>query len=177
MSRFNLRKMTLCALFAALTGVCAWISVPFADTAFTMQTFAVFLALFTLGGKLGGLTILVYLCLGAAGLPVFSGFRGGVQMLLGPTGGYLWGFLLTAAVYELLTLFFPGMKKWLAAGISLTACYASGCLWYHFAFGVTIPAALTLTVAPYILPDGLKLALAWRIYRRISKGITGPSRE
>ena len=71
------RNMALCALFAALLSVCAWLSVPVGDIAFTMQTFGIFLTLELLGGKQGTLAILVYLLLGAAGLPVFSGFRSG----------------------------------------------------------------------------------------------------
>ena len=87
--------MVLCSLFAALMAICAWISVPVFDIAFTMQTLAVFLALGLLGGKWGTAAIFIYLLLGAAGMPVFSGFRGGIGMLAGVTGGYLWGFLLS----------------------------------------------------------------------------------
>ena len=65
--------------------VCAWISIPFGYIAFTMQTFAVMLALFTLGGKWGTASVFVYLLLGAVGLPVFSGFQGGLGVLLGVT--------------------------------------------------------------------------------------------
>jgi biotin transport system substrate-specific component len=88
--------MTLAAFFAALITVCSWISLPVADIAFTMQTFGVFLALGLLGGKWGSVAIAIYLLLGAVGMPVFSGFRGGVGMLAGVTGGYLWGFSSSA---------------------------------------------------------------------------------
>ena len=87
--------MALCGLFSALLAICAWISVPLADAAVTLQTFGVFLCLGTLGGKRGTTAILVYLLLGAVGLPVFSGFRGGFEALLGTTGGYLTGVLVS----------------------------------------------------------------------------------
>ena len=91
--RMKIRKMTRCALLAAVMAVCAWISVPVGELAVSLQTFAVFLTLGFLGGRLGSAAVLVYLLLGAAGVPVFAGFRGGIGVLLGPTGGYLWGFL------------------------------------------------------------------------------------
>lgn len=71
------RKMVLASIFAAIMAVCAWISIPVLEIAFTMQTFAVFLALGVLGGKWGTVSILIYMLLGAVGMPVFSGFRGG----------------------------------------------------------------------------------------------------
>ena len=82
------RELARAALFAALIAICSWISIPTA-VPFTLQTFAVFLALGVLGGKLGTLSVAVYLLLGAVGLPVFAGFQGGLGALLGATGGYL----------------------------------------------------------------------------------------
>ena len=90
--------MTLCALFGALIALCSWLCVPIGDIAFTMQTFAVFLTLGLLGGKWGTVTILVYLLLGAVGMPVFTAFRGGIGVLAGVTGGYLWGFLFRICI-------------------------------------------------------------------------------
>ena len=72
------KYLVLCGLFAALMAVCSWIAVPIGSVTYTLQTFAVFLALMTLGGKWGSLSIFVYLCLGMVGLPVFSGFQGGL---------------------------------------------------------------------------------------------------
>jgi hypothetical protein len=79
-------------MLVAILCVCGWLTVPVGDSVLTMQTFGVFLTLYQLGGRRGTGTIIVYLLLGAVGLPVFSGFRGGLGMLLGATGGYLLGF-------------------------------------------------------------------------------------
>ena len=87
--------MAYIALFAVLLTVCAWISVPL-PVPFTLQTFAIFAALGILGGRRGTWAVAVYLLLGAVGLPVFSGFRGGLGALLGTTGGYILGFLALA---------------------------------------------------------------------------------
>ena len=106
--RTNVKFMALSALFGALLCLCSWISIPAGAVSFTLQTFAVALALLTLGGKWGSCAVLVYLALGAVGLPVFSGFRGGIGTLLGPTGGYLFGFMLTSLLYWLVSAVLPG---------------------------------------------------------------------
>ncbi len=154
----KLRKMTLCAVFAAMLAVCAWLAVPVGDVSVTMQTLGLLLCLGILGGKLGCISCTVYLLLGAVGLPVFSGFQGGFGVLLGPTGGYLWGFLLTSAVFWMLEKRLP---LWLNFAIGLMVCYACGTAWYAFAYGpMPIWPILLKCVLPYLLPDTIKLFLA-----------------
>ena len=159
------RKLTRCALFAAMMALCAWIGLPLGHTVFTMQTFGVLLALGVLGGKRGTISILCYLLLGGAGLPVFSGFRGGIGAILGPTGGYLWGFLATGLVFWLL-------EKWSrpAAMIAgLIVCYTCGTVWYMTYTGGALAAVLAQTVLPYLIPDAVKLVLALRLTKRLKK--------
>ena len=159
------RKLTRCALFAAMMALCAWIGIPLGHTVFTMQTFGVLLALGVLGGKQGTISILCYLLLGAAGLPVFSGFRGGIGAILGPTGGYLWGFLATGLV-------FWSLEKWsrpVAMVAGILVCYACGTIWYMTYTGGALAAVLAQTVLPYLLPDALKLVLALRLTKRLKK--------
>ena len=90
--KLETRDLVLIAQCAAMMTVCSWISVP-AAVPFTMQTFGVFMAIGLLGGKRGTAAVAVYLLLGAAGLPVFSGFTGGIGHIVGPTGGYPIGFM------------------------------------------------------------------------------------
>lgn len=157
--------MVRCALFAALMAVCAWLSIPTPDIAFTMQTFGVFLALGVLGGKWGTVSILIYLALGAVGMPVFSGFRGGAGVLLGVTGGYIWGFLATGLVYWLL----ERLNRTLALAGGLTACYLCGCLWFSlYAGSAGFAAAVLKCVVPYLIPDLCKLVLAERLAKRLN---------
>ena len=159
------RKLTRCALFAAMMALCAWIGLPLGSTVFTMQTFGVLLALGLLGGKRGIISILCYLLLGAVGLPVFSGFRGGIGTILGPTGGYLWGFLATGLIYWVL-------EKWnrpVAMMAGLAACYGCGTIWYMHYTGGALAAVLMQAVVPYLIPDGLKLVLALRLTRRLER--------
>ena len=168
----NVRDMALCALLAALLAVCGWISLPFGDIAFTLQTFGVFLALGLLGGKRGTLAIFLYLLLGAAGLPVFSGFRGGFGMLLGATGGYLAGFLFSGLVYWLITALGGEKAQLFAMAAGLLGCYLFGTVWYCIGYAPT-PQALgpiiIKCVVPYLLPDACKLALARLLARRLKR--------
>ena len=158
--------MVLIALFAVLIAICAWISIP-ATVPFTLQTFAVLCALGLLGGKRGTFTIIVYLLMGAIGLPVFSNFGGGLGKLLGVTGGYLVGFLASALVYWLFTRLF-GQAYWVRLTgmlLGLAVCYAFGTAWFMVAYvpasgPVSLPAALAMCVIPFLIPEAVKFALA-----------------
>lgn len=163
------KNMALCGMFSASLAVCAWLSFPIGDVAITLQTFGIFLCLRVLGGKRGTIAIFVYLLLGAVGLPVFSGFRGGLGVLLGATGGYLTGFLLTGLLYWLLTALSP--KYTLPAMvIGLLICYCVGSIWYYHVYtgnAATAGFILIKCVLPYLLPDGVKLFLACRLGEKL----------
>ena len=160
--------MVLCSLFSSLTAICAWISIPIGDIAFTMQTFGVFLTLGILGGKWGTVSILCYLLLGAVGLPVFSGFQGGFGVLLGVSGGFLWGFLLSGLSYWML----ERLGKPFAMVASMLLCYACGCSWFSvYTGGAGLAAVVIKCVVPYLIPDALKIWLAISISNRIGKHI------
>ena len=169
----KVRNMALCALFAALLAVCAWITIPIGDIAITMQTFGVFMTLSVLGGKRGTIAIAIYLLLGIVGLPVFSGFQGGLGTLLGVTGGYIAGFLATGLVYWLITAFGRGKEIFRLLGMvmGLLFCYLLGTLWFRFGYlsygGLSWGAVLLKCVVPYLLPDAAKLIVAWLLSRRL----------
>lgn len=163
------------ALFAVLIAICSWISVP-ATVPFTLQTMGVFLAVGILGGRRGTLSVLVYILLGAVGLPVFAGFTGGVGILLGNTGGYIIGFLFSALVMW-------GMEHLAGSGlvvqavsmlIGLLVCYTFGTLWFLYLYNknndpVSIAVVLGWCVIPFLIPDLIKIALSLVISRRIKK--------
>ncbi len=160
------------AIGAAIITVCSWISIPL-TVPFTLQTFAVFAALRILGGLRGTVSVALYLLMGAAGLPVFTGFQGGVHRLLGPTGGYLAGFLLTALIYWLFEKQAEKglVRKWIVMIAGLLACYAAGTAWFaaRYANGRTVWAILMLCVVPFVLPDLVKLVLADLVGSRVRK--------
>ena len=167
------RNMVYIALFAVLMAVCAWISVP-AAVPFTMQTFAVFLAVGVLGGRKGTIAVVVYILMGAVGMPVFSHFQGGLGVLFQATGGYILGFLLTALIMWGMETLSNG-KPWVTITsmvLGLLACYAFGTIWFVILYtrntGTIGPgAALLWCVAPYIIPDLAKMALALTLTRRL----------
>ena len=168
------KRMTRIALCAALLAPCAWLSVP-TQPPFTMQTFGVFLTLLLLGAKDGAIAIGLYILLGALGVPVFSGFNGGMGALMGPTGGYIVGFLLMCLVFGLLCGKGAGLRlKALALLLGLAVCYAFGTAWFLVVYArnvgpIGLMTALGWCVFPYIIPDLAKLALAVILSRRVKK--------
>ena len=168
------KRMTRIALCAALLAPCAWLSVP-TQPPFTMQTFGVFLTLLLLGAKDGTIAIGLYILLGALGVPVFSGFNGGMGALMGPTGGYIVGFLLMCLIFGLLCGKGAGLwLKALALLLGLAVCYAFGTLWFVKVYGdmkgpISTLSALSMCVFPFIVPDLAKLALALWAGKRLEK--------
>ena len=119
------------AIFAVLIAICSWISIPM-TVPFTLQTFGVFMAVGVLGGKRGSLAVLVYILLGAIGVPVFAGFSGGLGILLNNTGGYIIGFLFSALVMWAMESLW-GKKpviQILSMVVGLIVCYAMGTIWF-----------------------------------------------
>ncbi|MCR4719477.1 MAG: biotin transporter BioY [Firmicutes bacterium] len=167
----SVKTMTYISLMSVIITLCAWLTIP-AAVPFTMQTFGIFFALLFLGGKRGTASITVYLLLGALGLPVFSGFSGGIGHLFGITGGYMLGFLLTGIVYILFERIFGKSLKIsvLSLIFGLFLCYAFGTVWFSIYKGnMGFLQAFAICVLPFIIPDLLKLALAVFLYKRIKK--------
>lgn len=158
---------------AAVMAVCSWIAVP-ASVPFTLQMLGVFLSVGLLGVRNGTISVILYLLLGAAGLPVFSGFSGGIGHMLGPTGGYIIGFLFSALVMWLIEcLFGRGMVTFVLSMVAgLLVCYAFGTAWFIIVYtksngNIGVMTALAWCVLPYLIPDALKIALAADLTRRI----------
>lgn len=167
--------MVYIAVFAVLIAICSWISIP-TVVPFTLQTFAVFLSVGVLGGKRGTLAVLVYILLGLIGIPVFAGFSGGIGVLTGNTGGYIMGFLLSALVMWAMEKIFGG-KLWISAlsmGIGLFVCYAFGTAWFMIVYtrntgAVGLAAVLGWCVVPFLIPDLVKIVLAFVLSKRLRR--------
>lgn len=165
--------MVYIAISAALIAICSWISIPTA-VPFTLQTFAVFFVLLLLGGERGTIATLVYVLLGAVGVPVFAGFSGGIGILLGSTGGYIIGFLFVGLIYILFEKFFKKniVMKIIALVLGLAVCYAFGTAWFMHVYikssgEVGLLTVLGWCVFPFIIPDLIKMALAVVVAKRI----------
>lgn len=174
MNHRKVRDLVYIAMFAVIMAVCSWICIP-GPVPFTLQTFAVFMAVGTLGGKRGTAAVVLYLLMGAVGLPVFSGFSGGPGALLGCTGGYIAGFLFSALIMWLMEASL-GRHRWVLAlsmVLGLLVCYLFGTVWFAAVYARTtgpmgFGAAFMTCVVPYLIPDGLKLLLAMALCRRLS---------
>lgn len=172
---FSTLDLVYCALGAVLIAVCSWISIP-TTVPFTMQTFAVFCVLALLGGKRGLISVCVYIGLGAIGAPVFAGFKGGLAVLFGTTGGYILGFLLTAGAYWLASALL-GEHLWVQLGsllIGLMLCYVFGTSFFVVVYTATkgtiaLSTALAWCVFPFIVPDLIKLVLSLLLAKRLKK--------
>lgn len=169
----NALDLVYISIGAALIAVCSWISIPTA-VPFTLQTFAIFLVLLLLGGKRGTAATLIYVLLGAVGAPVFAGFTGGIGILFGSTGGYIWGFLFIGLIYMLFTRVFKEsiVIQIAALVLGLAVCYGFGTVWFMHVYirssgEVGLLAVLGWCVFPFIVPDLIKLALAVEIAKRI----------
>ena len=171
--------MALCGLFAALTAICSWISIPlgFTPVPVNLATLAVLLAGGILGSNYGAVSLSVYVLIGAVGAPVFAGFKGGLGVLAGPTGGYIIGYiaaafisgLLIAKIYER----FRGNKireyfcLALALICGLFVCYLLGTLWFMFSTNTGLIASLLACVFPFLLGEALKIIAAIFLIRRL----------
>lgn len=169
---FSLTDLVRCAVMTALIAVCSWITVPvIPEIPFTMQTFAVFFALAFAGGKCGTVSVALYIALGAAGVPVFSGFRGGIGHLAGPTGGYIVGFLASCAVFWMLEKRsdMSVTIRIASLALSIIACYALGTAWFMIQTKLPLGVSLVKCVVPYIVPDAVKITLAVFLSSRLKK--------
>lgn len=171
-------QITRCGVAVALLAVSAAISLPVGPVPFTLQTLVVVLLPIALGGGDAVRSVAVYLLMGALGLPVFSGFTGGVDHLLGPTGGFLWGFLLGMCAAAALLRIQPlpeRARETLAAAVLLVIPYATGTLQLMTLLGVSMPAALATAVAPFLIPDLIKAAVGLSVGRSV-RGALSSSR-
>lgn len=155
------------ALFSALIAVFSQIQIPTA-VPFTLQTFGVFITAGILGTRRSILSVLVYILLGLAGVPVFAGFTGGIGILFGMTGGYIIGFLFIALFVGLGIKLFG--KKVLSLSISmivgLLICYAFGTIWFIAITKTSFTAAFGTCVLPYLIFDAVKIAAAVAVVKK-----------
>lgn len=178
----QIKDLTLAALFAALTSILSVVAIPlpFTPVPITLQVFAVTISGAILGRKLGFLSQLTYVLLGGIGLPVFAGGNAGFGVLVGPTGGYLWGFVAAGFIIGLVVE--VGSKKvstslhkylvlFLAMVAGLAVIYTFGVIQLMIVANLSLSAAITQGLVPFILPGILKVlvgsSLAFPIRERL----------
>lgn len=158
----KLRMMIITALFAAIIGVLAQITIPLPLVPITGQTLAIGLAATILGARYGTISVLLYLFIGAVGVPVFAEFSGGVSKLVGPTGGYLVGFVPAAfAIGWLLEkTSFNYLNAMIGNIIGMLITLVFGTVWLKLAMDLSWTAAFASGFAPFVIVGVIKAALA-----------------
>lgn len=173
----SIRSLTVAALFGALTAVGAIVSLPLPWTPvpFSLQVLFVLLSGIVLGGKLGAMSQAVYVALGVAGLPVFAGGHAGPGVLVGPTGGYLLGFVFaplavsTVARRDGLGEAWSGVKDFVGTLLGVAVIYAFGGVQLALVADLTASQAVALGVLPFIAGDVVKALLATWVARHLRR--------
>lgn len=163
--KFTTRQMALCAVFAAVISFFSVITVPVGEIPVTLGLFGVMLAAVILGPKLSVISTLIYILLGAAGLPVFAGFKGGFQVIAGPTGGYISSYVFVAATiggFSRVSEKHTARTALCTIGsiIAIAICYAIGTLQFVVVTKTPLAAALLKCVVPFIPFDAAKAVCA-----------------
>jgi biotin transport system substrate-specific component len=171
----QLKRMVYAALMAALTAAGAYIAIPIGPVPIVLQNLFVMLAGVLLGSRWGSISIGVYLIAGAAGLPVFAGGTGGIGKFVGPTGGYLLGFL--AAAYLIGMISERGRGRVIIDVLAMVAgtaiIYAFGVPWLKVITGMSLSKAIAVGMLPFLIGDGIKIAAAVPIAKALRPMIDG----
>jgi biotin transport system substrate-specific component len=177
-TKASVRMNVLCALFAAVCAVCSQLTIPIQPVPITLGTFAVLMAGGFLGKRYGLISIVIYLLLGMAGVPVFSMMRSGVSVLAGPSGGFILGFApmayIVGLVSEKLGYSFKSMIVATLAGTAI--CYIMGIGWFMFLTGTGIWAAMLMCMFPFLPGDFVKVLLASFLVSRYRDKVIKPGR-
>lgn len=178
MNRNRTQKLILCALFAAMTAVLSQIAIPIGPVPVNLATFAVYCAGAILGAKMGAVSMAVWALLGVVGIPVFTMFRSGPGTLLGPTGGFILGYVVAAFLIGLVVekgnkhnRFFPYP---LAMLLGAAAFFLLGTGWFMISTHAGIAEALSLCVLPFIPGDLVKIVLATVLAHRLRPLLSKP---
>jgi len=165
-------KLTLCALFVAITATLSQISIPIGLVPINLATLSVLCAGILLGSKWGMLSQLIYVLIGAIGFPVFANFRGGLSALFGSTGGYLLGYIIAAYVIGLVNEFFNKENSFHLLVISFIAGFLTyislGSVWFMIISGMDLWKTLMICVFPFLIGDTIKILIAVIICKRLS---------
>jgi len=167
------KQLTLCSLFATLTAILSQISIPlpFTPVPINLATLSVLLAGAILGKKGGAISQIVYALLGAVGLPVYANFLSGIGILIGPTGGYIIGYIIAAFVVGIIVeKSEKNLKTYLLSMcLGIIACYILGTAWFMYVTNNNLISALTLCVLPFIPGDIIKIIFGACIANRLKK--------
>ena len=162
-------KLTLCAIFAALSAILSQISIPIGTVPINLTHISIFTAAGLLGWKYGTFSQLTFVAMGAIGLPVFSGFSGGLGKIVGPTGGFIVGYIACALVTAVIINRFGSKLTTLV--LAMTAgwlvTYTIGSIWFMIVMQSNLATALMTCVVPFLIGDVIKTAVSAILINRL----------
>lgn len=172
------QKIAVTGILAAIICLLAPLSFPIGAVPISLATFAIYITACTVSVKISVPAVIIYILLGAAGLPVFSAFRGGFHIITGVTGGYILGYIPCALIIGLLIDKYENKKAiYPVSMISGTAvCCLTGTVWYMLQTGSSFAASLTVCVLPFIISDAIKITAACAIGFTLRKRLSGLSK-
>ena len=169
---FSVQKMAIIALMTAVLCILAPISIPIfiSPVPVSLGVLAIYLTAYVLSPLDATISVIIFILLGTFGLPVFSGYSGGLSKLVGPTGGYIIGFLFTVYISSI----FIHMKKGIIFDVigmitGLALCYILGTIWFSYQQGKGFIASLLLCVVPFLIGDAIKIIVAVILGTQINK--------
>ena len=169
---FSVQKMAIIALMTAVLCILAPISIPIfiSPVPVSLGVLAIYLTAYVLSPLDATISVIIFILLGTFGLPVFSGYSGGLSKLVGPTGGYIIGFLFTVYISSL----FIHMKKGIIFDVigmitGLALCYILGTIWFSYQQGKGFIASLLLCVVPFLIGDAIKIIVAVILGTQLNK--------
>ncbi len=169
---FSVQKMAIIALMTAVLCILAPISIPIfiSPVPVSLGVLAIYLTAYVLSPLDATISVIIFILLGTFGLPVFSGYSGGLSKLVGPTGGYIIGFLFTVYISSL----FIHMKKGIIYDVigmitGLALCYILGTIWFSYQQGKGFIASLLLCVVPFLIGDAIKIIVAVILGTQLNK--------
>lgn len=173
--KFKTLDLVYIGLSAALIAICSWISIPL-TVPITLQTMGICLISSLFGLKRGTFATVVYIVLGAVGVPVFQGFTSGLGIITGSTGGYIVGFIFTALIVGFVSDKFEGklVPLIISMAVGILVCYAFGTAWFAVVYArkntpATIGTILGWCVIPFLIPDAIKIVVASILTNRLKR--------
>lgn len=168
----SINRIAVIALMAAVLCILSPVSIPIfiSPVPVSLGVLAVYLTAYVLTPIDALISVIIFILLGALGLPVFSGYSGGLGKLLGPTGGYIIGFIFTVYISSLLIHLKKGiLYDVIGMVLGLALCYLPGTLWFSYQQGKGFIASLALCVVPFLIGDIIKIFVAYILGSQISK--------
>ena len=165
------KGLIICALFAAIIAISAPLCIPLGTVTVTLALFSIALTAFFSGSKNAVISTAIYIAVGLSGLPVFSGFQGGVSAAVSPTGGFILSYVFVAAILGKAAKTKKKSRIVFLCAVALAICYVCGACWYMLVTKAGIVTALTVCVLPFVVFDVIKLYMAYIVAQAIKKRV------